>query len=222
MTEYETLNVFGLTPMINSAKLEPLKEIHLPLLSAKGSTNTGEYFDVIKDKTLIKEKDKEIEELINGEQLSNTTFVIEIDDFKELDSFITLLDPSTPKGVQIYNTETFPNFSSLKEKPKLLIKAFKFNFISDETQEYKAIEKHQLFSNNMNKVYTKMVKYIKSVFDDASEKPTDYGVKQKKKSKNAMKAQQKLSDLKNKSVVVSSFKVLFNIDDKSEVHVCIY
>jgi len=42
----------------------------------KDSENTGDYFEIFEDKSLIKERDRDIQELIDGKQLSNTTFVI--------------------------------------------------------------------------------------------------------------------------------------------------
>ena len=221
---FETLNPLALDERkTRSVQLKPLK--------AHFNKNDGEYFDILKDKNLIKERDKDIQELIDSKQLSNTTFVIEIDDFKELDSFITLLDPATPKDITIYNTEVFPNISTITEKPCLMVKAFKFSFSGDEVQEQAAYEKHQMFSSQLNEVYAQAVKYFKNalyeekeVFYTPKPVPKDKSLKKKLKSDilkpyNSLQSNSKPYD---KKVVITSFKVLFNIDEKGEVHVCIY
>ena len=217
--------MLGIHDKTKSALIRPFKGRNIPLNSLDNKlSNTGEYFDILNDKSMIKDKDKEIAEIIDSQQLSNTTFVIEIDDFKELDSFITLLDPTTPKDIKIYNTDTFPNFSSITTRPKLLIKAFKFSFIGDDIKEYAALEKHQMFATNMNEVYSKVIRQIKNVFDQDQESDNRNQKGLKKGRKNELsKSYDNLKATKTaKSIIVSSFKVLFNIDEKSEVHVCIY
>lgn len=91
--------------------------------------------------------------------------MIEIDDLEELDSFVTLLEPTTPKDIKIYTSENFPNMDTLKEKPKLMIKSFKFDFFEDN--QTPSHQKYQEFSRQMTMVYTKAVKHIKdSIFEE--------------------------------------------------------
>ncbi|CAI2367364.1 unnamed protein product [Moneuplotes crassus] len=192
--------------------------------------NTQDYFEIFKDKSLIKQRDKEIQELIDAKQLSNSTFVIEIEDFGELDSFVTLLDPITPKDVKIFTSEIFPNMHSLKCKPKLMIQSFKFQFTGDShTPSY---QKHQEFISEMNLVYTKAIKYLKDTILETSksEKEEFKGEMATRQPRSkSMKKQGKYEDKKteptlNKSnlkIILSSFKVILNIDEKNEVHVCV-
>lgn len=65
----------------------------------------GAYFETLKDEKLIKTSDRDIEELIASNQLHNTSFMIEVDDLKELDTLNILVDPLTPKNMKIYTTE---------------------------------------------------------------------------------------------------------------------
>jgi len=93
--------------------------------------------------------------------------IIEIDDSKELDSFITLLDATTPKNIKIYNTVMFPNMHTLKEKPILITKVFKINFLNGKSEDLSSVQKHQILSMELNEVYAKVILYIKqSLFDD--------------------------------------------------------
>lgn len=227
---FETLKTLPLSRQggSRSAQLKPFKP--------RVEKNDGEYFNVYKNKSLVKERDKDIQEIIDGAQLSNTTFVVEIDDFKELDSFVTLLDPTSPKDITIYNTEYFPKLNSTNTKPSLVIKAFKFQFDDNEMEETPAYEKHQYFSTKLNEIYAKAVKYLKEDLYDEKDnqrykkdnigkhskenlkKKSKHGASNKDKSPDTLEVPRK----EEKKIVVTSFKVFFNVDDKNEVHVLIH